>query len=57
MPYNPDSEWIECDGCKGWFHVNCVYRDLQKNNTDFLCENCTKKEAEKKKKKKKWAMK
>jgi hypothetical protein len=53
MPYNPDSEWIECDGCKGWFHVNCVYRDLQKNNTDFLCENCTKKEAEKKKKKKK----
>ena len=38
-----DSEWVECDYCFSWFHVNCTglpVLDGLDENVDYTCSSC-----------------
>ncbi len=44
MPELPDSKWIECTSCKGWYHSDtCVLTlspEIFFRKTKWLCCNC-----------------
>ena len=44
LPINPEQLYLNCDGCKGWFHPTCLELDMkQAEATDeFFCFNCEK---------------
>ncbi|KAL8239377.1 hypothetical protein R6Q59_015944 [Mikania micrantha] len=43
MPYNPDDLMIQCEGCKDWFHPNCMGMAIEeaKKLDLFLCSDCS----------------
>ncbi|XP_027085783.1 chromatin remodeling protein EBS-like [Coffea eugenioides] len=42
MPYNPDDLMVQCDGCKDWFHPDCVGMSIEqaKQLDMFVCSDC-----------------
>eukprot|EP00246_Nothoceros_aenigmaticus_P004129 TRINITY_DN15511_c0_g1_i1.p1 TRINITY_DN15511_c0_g1~~TRINITY_DN15511_c0_g1_i1.p1 ORF type:complete len:212 (+),score=34.20 TRINITY_DN15511_c0_g1_i1:193-828(+) len=42
MPYNPDDLMVQCEGCKDWFHPNCmnITTEQVKKMEHFLCPDC-----------------
>eukprot|EP00245_Coleochaete_scutata_P004796 TRINITY_DN17795_c0_g1_i1.p1 TRINITY_DN17795_c0_g1~~TRINITY_DN17795_c0_g1_i1.p1 ORF type:complete len:193 (-),score=40.68 TRINITY_DN17795_c0_g1_i1:744-1322(-) len=43
MPYNPDDLMLQCEGCKDWFHPECVALNLspeQIKKIDYQCNDC-----------------
>ncbi|KAM3143540.1 hypothetical protein pb186bvf_004302 [Paramecium bursaria] len=41
VPQNPDLGYIQCDGCKRWYHCNCVgVQKHQWENKEYFCGSC-----------------
>nr|GEW86275.1 chromatin remodeling protein EBS-like [Tanacetum cinerariifolium] len=42
MPYNPDDLMVQCEGCKDWFHPNCMGMTIEeaKKLELFMCAEC-----------------
>ena len=36
------ADWVQCDGCSGWFHLTCLHLDLNtlQEDKDFYCPGC-----------------
>nr|GEW51701.1 chromatin remodeling protein EBS [Tanacetum cinerariifolium] len=42
MPYNPNDLMVQCEGCKDWFHPNCMGMTIKeaKKLKLFMCAEC-----------------
>lgn len=42
MPYNPDELMVQCEGCKDWFHPECLEMAVEEARRlePFMCSEC-----------------
>ena len=33
-------EWVQCDGCARWYHLNCLGLQLKTINDSWYCSMC-----------------